>query len=802
MSSPSLPCAVLDNLALVPHVWREEILALHRQAGLADGLTAEAAEQRAQEALRFRVFNPTLVAQGDGYALCYRVVADNTDVRRMATCRLTRDFQIVPGSLTPWSSLVQFARADELNARALSWHADPRYLRLRGKLHVIWNDGANRPANHQFIVEMDEQGLVPAGLAREIVRPNLREPIEKNWMLFEADGGMWATYAIQPHQILSVDFDQPARIEARLAHEEHWSNPYQKRFGTLRGSAQPLLHGDSFLAIAHSSYKSPEGRRYCAAFYRHAAKAPFEVISASAAPLTLPNPRGEHFEMEKLNKAVAEVIYPCGFVLEGEEAVIAYGLNDEACAITRVPLALIESQLAPVSRQVSLTQSQMPDWVRSTPVPAMPAPKAAVPLFWWDARGKKLDGGENSRLFQTGNFGDIASKEIVENVGRLLTRQPRPGERKLLAIGSVLHTARDGDVIWGTGAKGSKLGFGAGVTQLSVHAVRGPLTAEMLRRNNIDISRIRAFFDPGCLVPVLYREQIEAARRSGQVRQGGVRIIPHYRDDREWRALHPGLVGDFISVDASPAEMITQILGAERVVSSSLHGLIFAEALGIPAVWLAPDGKEDQMKYFDYYYGSGRSQVRRSETLPEALRAEPMPLPRFDMDAYLATFPLDEVMALGQQSFGIDVGAVVPLGNQPAGVREASVQMAGFDRVDRVGSWLTEPVGHLKTELCGTKAGARYRLRLTLHPFNPVEGPRPQSVALRVNGGAYRLLGWEPGSKEIVHLDTEVVGVSGSTPLHIELCTDTLMVPKALGLSPIDKPLSVCLTALAFQPWG
>jgi hypothetical protein len=79
--------------------------------------------------------------------------------------------------------------------------------------------------------------------------------------------------------------------------------------------------------------------------------------------------------------------------------------------------------------------------------------------------------------------------------------------------------------------------------------------------------------------------------------------------------------------------MIDAMIGADRVVSSSLHGLIFAESLGIPACWLAPVGGEDDLKYYDYYYGTGRFAVKRFDNLEDALRAEPMPLPKFEFQS-------------------------------------------------------------------------------------------------------------------------------------------------------------------------
>lgn len=786
---------VFENATLVPEAWREEMRALRDASQAGDGITPATAPPTAVEEIRFRVFNPTLAAVPGGFAMCYRVVADNTELRRLATCLLSEDLSLVPGSVTPLSDLIGFADESLDDERARTWHADPRYLRLQGQLHVIWNDGANRPMNHQFIMPLDERGLAPTGPAREITRTDRRDPIEKNWMLFEAEGDMWATYAIQPHEILKVNFDGQPRIESALAFTSKWQTGYTDFYGELRGSAQPVRNGDGFLVIAHSSYKTPAGRRYCASFYRHEAVAPFKVTAASTTPFDLPNPKGTVFDMPKLNKEVAEVVYPCGFVVAGDHAVVSYGLNDEGCAVARIALADIEREMSPVRQDaVVRRETSAQDLPADPSLSATPFPIATLPLFWWDAAGKKFDGGLGRRLFETGNFGDIASKEIVERVLQSRTRAPRKGERKLLSIGSVLHTAGDGDVVWGTGAKGSKLALAPKVKELSVHAVRGPLTAEFLRRSGIDTSNIKAFFDPGCLIPSLYREEI-AACDTGKLK-GRVRIIAHYHDDLNWRREYPKHVKDFVSVDTDPAGMIRSILGADRVISSSLHGIIFAEALGIPAVWLAPSSKEDQMKYFDYYYGSGRQQVKCFTRLEDALRADPMPLPKFDFDAYLATFPHAEVADLANQTVGMAVDSTVALGTLEPPERDEVLTAANFDRSDSGGLWLTAKRGLLRTYLRGATPGQRYRIEVLVHPFNPKELAQPQRLMVRANGASAQTADWSAGSRAPVLFELDVEGEEGLTPLDLEFTAESARSPRTLGLSPIGHTLAACVASI------
>jgi hypothetical protein len=285
-----------------------------------------------------------------------------------------------------------------------------------------------------------------------------------------------------------------------------------------------------------------------------------------------------------------------------------------------VPTAAVEAALEPVDggfAVASLSRVMQP-----TPVPqdsdyAAPRSTAPIPLMWWDCLGKKFDGSIGNRKFKTGNFGDIASRDIVEAMLGRPTEPITGGQRKLISIGSVIHTASQGDIIWGSGMKGTKMMLNENVKELRVHAVRGPLTLDMLRRHGIDISKVNHLFDPGCLIPHLFADQVARAREGAKT--GGYRIIPHYRDDMVLRRKHYRHGQHFVSVDCTPMQMIEAIIGADRVVSSSLHGLIFAESLGIPACWLAPVGGEDDLKYYDYYYGTGRFAVKRFEQIEAIL---------------------------------------------------------------------------------------------------------------------------------------------------------------------------------------
>lgn len=256
-----------------------------------------------------------------------------------------------------------------------------------------------------------------------------------------------------------------------------------------------------------------------------------------------------------------------------------------------------------------------------------------VPTFFWDS-AKKSSG------FKVGNFGDLIGPAFITALsghGTKLAEANFPG-RRIMCVGSVLHRSKNDDVVWGTGLKGSSPALAPTVKTLDIRAVRGPITYDFLRRRGFDTSKVSCLFDPGSLIGVLMPQILDYARE--QPKKNFV-VIPHFTELALYRKNHPNLAEHFISPDGSVLDVARQIACAERVISSSLHGIIVAEALGIPAVWLAPVAGEDELKYSDYYLGTDRYHIRRVSNLKAALTAEPMPLPKLDTEAMKKSFPFD-----------------------------------------------------------------------------------------------------------------------------------------------------------------
>lgn len=200
------------------------------------------------------------------------------------------------------------------------------------------------------------------------------------------------------------------------------------------------------------------------------------------------------------------------------------------------------------------------------------------------------------------NFGDLIGPMIVE---RLAPRAsiPHRGAR-LLSVGSILHFAQDRDVVWGSGINGKVPNAELRFSNLDVRAVRGPRTAAVLESRGINVPRI--FGDPALLMPRLFPELFGVPKSQART------VVPNLHDFEALRnrddVLDPRL----------PIEVcVKAIASSEYVVASSLHGIILAEAAGVPVGLLKPS-VESMFKYEDYFEGTGRSLPRISATVRAA----------------------------------------------------------------------------------------------------------------------------------------------------------------------------------------
>lgn len=254
----------------------------------------------------------------------------------------------------------------------------------------------------------------------------------------------------------------------------------------------------------------------------------------------------------------------------------------------------------------------------------------------WNPR-RPVIGGPIGKLIpvrrRVRNFGDLLGPLIVSKMLARSGIDPNTAPRHdLLSVGSILHFADDGATVWGTGINGKVDPSAHRFEHLDVRAVRGPRTRERLL--DLGIRTPEVFGDPGLLVSVLWSRNDWLGARTE--RTSPVTIIPNLNDMRRYDRSDPRIVDPRRPV----AEVIAQVLQSELVVASSLHGVVVADAFGVPAA-LVRSPHEPIFKYEDYFFGTGRGTVPAHKDAATAIRRGPHEPLRWEPNALLDAFPTD-----------------------------------------------------------------------------------------------------------------------------------------------------------------
>jgi pyruvyltransferase len=228
----------------------------------------------------------------------------------------------------------------------------------------------------------------------------------------------------------------------------------------------------------------------------------------------------------------------------------------------------------------------------------------------------------------THNVGDLLSEVIVKSVHEFLGLPRANQTRRMLAIGSVIDSTQCDIVVWGSGLHDARARV-PGV-RLDVRAVRGPETRRVLLANNVHCPPV--FGDPAVLLPLFYRPEKTALQAHT--------VIPHFSKEAAYLTGDPA--NTISTLTPNWRWFVSRVANSKLVISGSLHGIILAEAYGVPAIALT-DIDTDWFKYEDYYLSTGRRTFPRVDSVEEALRTTPADLPDLKrmQDALLESFPKD-----------------------------------------------------------------------------------------------------------------------------------------------------------------
>ncbi len=202
------------------------------------------------------------------------------------------------------------------------------------------------------------------------------------------------------------------------------------------------------------------------------------------------------------------------------------------------------------------------------------------------------------------NFGDALNPILVKHISG---KQPIMADCSIniknkpvyAVIGSILDNNSDENlIIWGSGFMHSTGKFIKKPKKIC--AVRGPLSRDIIIKQGIYCPEI--YGDPALLYPLIYRPSIKKEYKLG--------IIPHYADQKNHLLNKFNQNSNVITINilGEVNAVVDDICKCEYIASSSLHGIIAADAYGIPSIWIkfSDDVSGGEFKFLDYFMSVGR----------------------------------------------------------------------------------------------------------------------------------------------------------------------------------------------------
>lgn len=138
------------------------------------------------------------------------------------------------------------------------------------------------------------------------------------------------------------------------------------------------------------------------------------------------------------------------------------------------------------------------------------------------------------------------------------------------------------------------------ITPKRIECVRGPLTKQYLQNHDIQCPAV--YGDPALVLPIFYNPERKKKYKIG--------FILHFLDRRPHVLELLSKYDNCIILDVCNygnwKSFIDLLCSCELILSSSLHGLIFADTYNVPNVWTHFHFHVNPFKYQDYFLSVGR----------------------------------------------------------------------------------------------------------------------------------------------------------------------------------------------------
>lgn len=226
--------------------------------------------------------------------------------------------------------------------------------------------------------------------------------------------------------------------------------------------------------------------------------------------------------------------------------------------------------------------------------------KDPIKLYWWSDHDNGIT-----------NFGDEMTRDVLLNIYGYRSIQASPETAELAGAGSIVeilsnrHNKENCIYVWGSGFMWEDNKHIGSIKNLKFAGVRGVKSLAKLNKHD----QKNVFLgDPGLLASLVYQKSKKKDAKIG--------VVVHFADaeDPIVRKLKKDSRFKIINPLQNPALVAKDITSCRLVLSSSLHGLIFADSFGVPNIHVKFSNKVagGSFKFEDYYSATTRKYKQAS----------------------------------------------------------------------------------------------------------------------------------------------------------------------------------------------
>ncbi|WP_201555143.1 polysaccharide pyruvyl transferase family protein [Psychrobacter sp. 72-O-c] len=228
-----------------------------------------------------------------------------------------------------------------------------------------------------------------------------------------------------------------------------------------------------------------------------------------------------------------------------------------------------------------------------------------------DHKNKNIQGLVPMYYFDdTPNFGDVVGPYLVSKItGKPVLNINDSRYPGIMAVGSIMQMINRKDmVVWGSGLMYKPTN--EKMKELKEYnpeilSVRGRKTANLLLEAGINVPDPSVYGDPALILPFFYKPSVSGSKEIG--------ICPHYSHKSHFlKNITDKNNLKIIDVQKDMETVVGSISSSSVCISTSLHGLIIAQAYNIPWVWLEIFDNNlagDDFKFKDFFSTLDESQV-------------------------------------------------------------------------------------------------------------------------------------------------------------------------------------------------